>query len=529
MIKTRFAPSPTGYLHVGGLRTALYCYLFAKKNKGKFILRIEDTDQERFVPGALENLIDTLEYIGVTYDEGPFKKDSTIVEKGDFGPYIQSQRTEIYRQYVQKLLDSGHAYRCFCTKERLDEMRERQTKLKLAPMYDRKCLDLPKSEAEAKISSREKFIIRQKIPYEVIKFKDLIRGNVQFDGKTIDDQVLMKSDGFPTYHLANVVDDHLMKITHVIRGEEWLPSTPKHIALYKAFGWNQPEFAHLPLLLNPDRSKLSKRQGHVSVEEYIKEGYLKEAIINFVAFLGWNPGGGEENEIFTLQELEQAFSIEKVHKAGAIFNLEKLDWFNWRWKKHLFTGILHKLAKEIDEKVEILEPRKEQFAYKFPSQKKENEFQKIRGQRLHEICNEFLPKKYSEYGDQLLRALITIEEKILRDPKETENNLKFYFTRPSYSKELLTHEKMGVDLETALTSLKAGKEDLEKLTIWTLDSLQETLLKTVSRLGVKNGQVFWPLRAALSGLEFSPGVFELAWVLEKEETLKRINEAIKKI
>ncbi len=529
MIKTRFAPSPTGYLHVGGLRTALYCYLFAKKNKGKFILRIEDTDQERFVPGALENLIDTLSYIGITYDEGPFKKDSTIVEKGDCGPYIQSKRTEIYQQYVQKLLDSNHAYKCFCTKERLDEMRERQTELKLAPMYDRKCLDLPKSEVEAKIAAGEKFIIRQKIPYEVIKFKDLVRGNVQFDGKTIDDQVLIKSDGFPTYHLANVVDDHLMEITHVIRGEEWLPSTPKHIALYKAFGWNEPEFAHLPLLLNPDRSKLSKRQGHVAVEEYIKEGYLKEAIINFVVFLGWNPGGGEENEIFTLQELEQAFSIEKVHKAGAIFNLEKLDWFNWRWKKHMFTEILHKLAKEIDKKVEILEPRKEQFTYKFSDQKKEDEFEKTRGQKLHERCNEFLPKKYSEYENLLLRALITIEEKILRDPKETENNLKFYFKQPDYAKELLTHEKMGVDLNRALESLKAGKEDLEKLTNWTLNSLQETLLKTVSRLGVKNGQVFWPLRAALSGLEFSPGVFELAWVLGKEETLKRIDEAIKKI
>ncbi|MEK7548111.1 MAG: glutamate--tRNA ligase, partial [Patescibacteria group bacterium] len=338
-------PSPTGYLHVGGLRTALYCYLFARKNGGKFILRIEDTDRERYVEGAVENLINTLEWVGLAYDEGPTKDGKDI---GNLGPYTQSKRTEIYRKYAQELIDKGHAYRCFCTKERLEEMRKRQEENHLAPMYDRKCLELPKSEVETNIKAGIPFVIRQKMPYETIKFKDLIRGNIQFDGKTVDDQILMKSDGFPTYHLANVVDDHLMEITHVIRGEEWLPSTPKHIALYKSFGWNPPEFAHLPLLLNADKTKLSKRQGHVAVEEYIKEGYLKEAIINFVVFLGWNPGSGEENEIYTLDQLEKAFTLDKVHKAGAIFNLEKLDWFNWRWKKQNFLEKLAVLTGKID-------------------------------------------------------------------------------------------------------------------------------------------------------------------------------------
>ncbi|MBI5753646.1 glutamate--tRNA ligase [Candidatus Peregrinibacteria bacterium] len=514
MIRTRFAPSPTGYLHVGGLRTALYCYLFAKKNKGRFLLRIEDTDRERFVEGALENLIDTLAWVGISYDEGP---------------YIQSQRTEIYREHVQKLIDSGQAYRCFCTKERLDEMRENQTKMKMAPMYDRKCLDLPESEIQEKTKAGEKFVVRQKMPYELIKFKDLIRGNVQFDGKTIDDQVLMKSDGFPTYHLANVVDDHLMEITHVIRGEEWLPSTPKHIALYKAFGWQPPEFAHLPLLLNADRSKLSKRQGDVSVEDYIKKGYLKEAIINFVAFLGWNPGGGEEAEIFSLEELEEAFSIEKVHKAGAIFNLEKLDWFNWRWKKRLFNLELEKIAKEIDPQVNITSGRKDQLNFVFSKPENEKEFITTRGKKLLAMCNNLLPKEYSSDESKLLKALVTIEEKILKDPKETLAHLNFYFRLSDYPQELLTHVKMGVDLNRAAASLKAGKEDLEKLENWNLQTLRETLMKTVSRLGVKNGQIFWPLRAALSGLEFSPGVFELAWVLGKEETLKRIELAANKI
>jgi len=514
MIRTRFAPSPTGYLHVGGLRTALYAYLFARKNKGKFILRIEDTDRERFIEGSIENLIKTLKWAGIEYDEGP---------------YIQSERTEIYLEHADKLLNSGHAYRCFCSKERLDEMREYQKANKMAPMYDRKCLDLPESEISAKLAANEKYVIRQKIPYELIKFKDLIRGNVQFDGKTIDDQVLVKSDGFPTYHLANVVDDHLMEITHVIRGEEWLPSTPKHIALYNSFGWEIPEFAHIPLLLNPDKTKLSKRQGHVAVEEYIKEGYLPEAVINFVVFLGWNPGSGEEKEIYTNSELEEIFTLEKVHKAGAVFTVEKLDWFNWRWQKENYLKKLEAIAKEIDPKAEIAEVRKGQFEYKFISQKNEDIFLTKRSELLKEICNEFLSDEYQKDTNKMLRGLVTIEEKILRAPKEVNESLDFYFKLPEYDKELLTHEKMGVDCKQALQSVKKAKEDLEKLDHWTLATLKETLVKSVESLGIKNGQLFWPTRAALSGLEFSPGVFETAWALGKEESIDRLNKAINKL
>ncbi len=497
MIKTRFAPSPTGYLHVGGLRTALYCYLFARKNKGKFVLRIEDTDQQRYVEGATENLIKTLDWLGLNHDEGP-NLDGT--QTGDKGPYIQSQRTEIYQKYADLLLEKGHAYHCFCDKERLDNLREQQVNSKQPTMYDRKCLQLPESEVKAKIEAGESYVIRQKMPYENIKFKDLVRGNIQFDGKLIDDQVLIKSDGFPTYHLANVVDDHLMEITHVIRGEEWLPSTPKHIALYMAFGWDIPQFAHLPLLLNPDKTKLSKRQGHVAVEEYQNEGYLKEAIINFSAFLGWHPGSGDEKEIYNLKELEEKFSLDKVHKSGAVFNLEKLDWFNWQWRKRIFDEEVGDNPQKIAEK-------------------------------LYEIANEYIPEGHKQDDEKLKKALLTVQEKILQNPKEIAAHISFYFEYPHYEKDLLTHEKMKVDLEMAKNSLTSAQEDLEKLPEenWNEEEIKTTLMETVQRIEVKNGQVFWPLRAALTGLQFSPGVFEVAYVLGKEETLKRINIALSKI
>ena len=525
MVRTRFAPSPTGYLHVGGLRTALYCYLFAKKNKGKFLLRIEDTDQERFVEGAVENLIKTLSWVGLDHDEGPMLDGS---EKGKFGPYTQSKRTEIYLKHADELLEKGHAYRCFCTKERLDEMREKQEKNKLPPMYDRTCANLQKSEIEEKLKAKIPFVVRQKMPYELIKFKDLVRGNVQFDGKIIDDQVLIKSDGFPTYHLANVVDDHFMEITHVIRGEEWLPSTPKHIALYKAFGWEHPEFAHLPLLLNEDKSKLSKRQGDVSVESYIEKGYLKEAIINFAAFLGWNPGGGEEKEIFTLEELEEVFSIEHVHKAGAVFNIEKLDWFNWKWQKEIFNKKIFTLAKEIDKKIEIDLSRKDQPKFLFTSEDKEEKFIEEKGKILLEICRKYFDEKYLS-DKNIFKMLVTVEEKILRDPKETSSQIDFYFSQPNYSKELLTHEKMGVDLTWAKKSLEESQKDLEKLDNWKISEIKNVLTKIVERFACKNGQVFWPLRAALSGLEFSPGVFEVMYTLGKKESIERIKKALAKL
>ncbi|MGB9591246.1 MAG: glutamate--tRNA ligase, partial [Candidatus Kryptoniota bacterium] len=321
-IRVRFAPSPTGYLHVGGLRTALYNFLFARKSNGRFILRIEDTDRSRYVEDAIENLIESLKWAGLNYDEGPDVG-------GEYGPYVQSKRLDIYKRHTDVLVEKGLAYRCFCTPERLERMRKDLERQKLPVKYDRTCLRLRDEEIKANIASGKSFVIRLKVPdHTKIKFIDLIRGEVEFSSEQIDDQVLLKTDGYPTYHLANVVDDHMMAISHVIRGEEWLSSTPKHVLLYDYFGWERPAFAHLPLLLNPDKSKLSKRQGDVAVEEYRAKGYLKEALINFVALLGWNPG--DDREIFTLDELVKEFSLERVNKSGAVFNIEKLDWLNFQ-------------------------------------------------------------------------------------------------------------------------------------------------------------------------------------------------------
>lgn len=531
MIKTRFAPSPTGYLHVGGLRTALYCYLFAKKEKGSFMLRIEDTDQERFVEGATENLIKTLGWCGMDYDEGPILKDGKIVEVGKVGPYIQSKRTDIYRKYAEELLEKGHAYHCFCTKERLDELRKNQEERKQATMYDRKCCSIPLAEARKRAAGGESFVIRQKIPYEVLKFKDLIRGNVMFDGKTVDDQVLVKSDGFPTYHLANVVDDHTMNVTHVIRGEEWLPSTPKHIFLYKAFGWQAPEFAHIPLLLNKDRSKLSKRQGHVAVEDYINEGYLREAIINFVAFLGWHPGAGEKNEILSLKELEEKFSIDRVHKAGAIFDLEKLDWFNWQWQKRLFNEEIQKEAKKIDANVEIVSPKKGDFTYTFKKPEDKEKFLETKASYLKKICEQFLLDEYKNdkaLEEALNKALTAVEEKVLRDPKNINEYISFFFALPKYDKALFTNEKMQLDEAKAKDSLIKAESELEKIAEedWLEEKIKAILMALIESSGLKTGQLLWPIRVTLTGQQFSPGAFEMLYALGKEESLKRIKNTL---
>jgi glutamyl-tRNA synthetase len=324
-VRTRYAPSPTGFLHVGGLRTALYNYLFARKHSGTYLLRIEDTDQSRKVEGAIENLIDIFDWLGVHFDEGPHVG-------GAFGPYVQSERLNFYRDYLQLLVAAGHAYPCFCTSDRLDQMRKEQNANGRVPMYDRRCRNLPKSEVERRIAAGEPHVWRMAVPDEqTVIVSDIIRGNVSFETSTIDDQVLLKSDGFPTYHLANVVDDHMMDISHVIRGEEWLPSTPKHVLLYEFLGWNLPIFAHLPLLLNADRSKMSKRSGDVAVEEYRNKGFLPDSLINFVALLGWHPS--DDREIFSLEDLVSEFELERVNKAGAVFDLTKLRWMNAEYIK----------------------------------------------------------------------------------------------------------------------------------------------------------------------------------------------------
>jgi len=320
-VRVRFAPSPTGYLHVGGLRTALYNYLFARKNGGKFVLRIEDTDRNRYVEGAVDNLLSALKWCGLDFDEGP-------EAGGCFGPYLQSQRLDTYQKHIQELIVKGDAYYCFCTPARLEALKEEQQKQKLPQAkYDKHCLSLSKSKIEENLANKVPFVVRLNVRQnQKIIFDDIVRSRVEFESNNVDDQVLIKSDGFPTYHFANVVDDHLMEISHVIRGEEWLSSTPKHVLLYDSFGWERPIFTHLPLLLNPDRTKLSKRQGDVAVEDYRSKGFLKEALVNFVALLGWN--AGDDKEFYFMNGLIENFSLERVNKAGAVFDIEKLNWLN---------------------------------------------------------------------------------------------------------------------------------------------------------------------------------------------------------
>ena len=488
-IRTRFAPSPTGYMHIGNFRTALYGYLFAKKNSGDFILRIEDTDRKRQVEDALEKLITIIKWAGFEYAEGVYFENGEIIEKGDLGPYTQSQRLETYKEYVEELVESGHAYYCFCTPERLEEMRQIQLSQKKAPIYDRHCFELSQDEIDKRISAGEKYVIRQKINTDGSTiFNDLIRGKVEIKNDLLDDQILLKSDGYPTYNFANVVDDHLMEISHVFRGEEYVSSTPKYIQLYENFGWQIPEVAHLPLLLNPDKSKLSKRQGDVAVEDYIKKGYLKEAIINFVAMLGWNPGKGETQEIFTLEELVEKFDLSHVHKAGAVFDIKKLDWINSQWIK--------KLSPE-----ELYEKSLEFLA--------EKEFYK----------NASAEKKSEEY----VKKVLSIEQDRLANLSEVGESNQFFFKDISCDKELLRWKKM-TDEELKI-SLEKSKQILEGISQenWTKENIEKELLEIA---GEKRGELLWPLRATLTGEKKSPSPFEVAWVLGKNESLDRIKKAI---
>ncbi|MFA6296803.1 MAG: glutamate--tRNA ligase [Patescibacteria group bacterium] len=489
MVRTRFAPSPTGYMHIGNFRSALYAYIFARQNKGKFVLRIEDTDKKRYVEGALDNLIKTLNWAGLDYDEGVFVENGKPIQKGDKGPYIQSERLDIYKKYAFELVEKEKAYHCFCTEERLEEMRKMQIENGRAPMYDRKCLDLSKEEIEKKIANKEKFVIRQKIDTAgFTEYRDLIRGKISIKNDMLDDQILLKSDGYPTYNFANVIDDHLMEITHVIRGEEYISSTPKYIQLYNNFDWQVPFFAHLPLLLNPDRTKLSKRQGDVSVEDYIKKGYLRDSIINFVAFLGWNPGQGSEEEFFNLNQLIQKFDIKKVHKSGAVFDIKKLDWINSHYIKNLPIDELYKLALPYFEQKDFYKNAKSE-------------------------------QKTEEY----LKKVLEIEKERLNNLSSVGENNKFFFTDIKYNKELLLWKKMTDDELKA--SLNMSKEALSKISVqdWTKENIEKVLLEIAKD---KRGELLWPLRSCLTGEKKSPSPFEVAFVLGKDETLKRIDQAL---
>ena len=475
-VRVRFAPSPTGYLHVGGLRTALYNYLFAEHFGGKFILRIEDTDQSRKVEGAVENLIETLKWSGIEYDEGPGCD-------GGCGPYIQSQRLELYRKYAQELISKNKAYHCFCTSERLQKVRKEQLAAKLSPSYDRHCRNVSREEAERRVAAGEQYVIRMKIPLEgELSFDDVIRGKVTISHKIIDDQVLIKSDGFPTYHLAVVVDDHLMGITHVIRGEEWLSSVPKHILLYNYFGWELPVLAHLPLLLNPDKSKLSKRQGDVAVEDYCAKGYLKEAIVNFIAFLGWNPG--DEREIFFLKQLIQEFTLERVGKSGAVFNIEKLNWLNQQ----------HIKLKSNEELAQLIKPD-------------------LQSAQLADLDNGYI-----------LKVIGLLKER-LSFPKDFIEMSRYFFRDPE------SFDEMGLkkywEPETN-SQLKLLTDRFEALLEFSHASIETTLRQLAEELQIKPTKLIHPTRLALSGRTIGPGLFETIELLGKETVVRRLRHAIEK-
>lgn len=470
-VRVRFAPSPTGYLHLGSLRTALFNYLFARHHNGKFILRIEDTDQSRKVEGAVENLINILNEMGLNYDEGPGVG-------GEFGPYFQSERLDIYKKYCDELLANGHAYYAFETAEELDEMRKVQQMQGKQTMYDRRARVLTENEVKEKLASGIPYVIRLKVPLDTeIRFTDIIRGNVKIDTNLVDDQVLLKSDGFPTYHLANVIDDHFMKITHIIRGEEWLTSVPKHIILYNAFGWEVPQMAHVPLILNPDKSKLSKRQGDVATEDYLKKGYLKEALLNFMTLLGWNPGDGEEKEIFTKAELIEKFSIERVNSAGAVFNVEKLNWMNGEYIKNY----------DIDALTELIIP--------------------------------YLNAGGIDTSDLVkTKRVVSAIKNYINKLDEAAEQSKVYYSQVSLNGE----QNEIVKSETSKQVFALLLSKIEQLLEITTDNFKPALSEVQKESGVKGKNLFMPVRLALTGEEHGPELGLIAYVLGKDEVLKRL-------
>lgn len=471
-VRTRFAPSPTGYMHIGNLRTALYEYLIAKSQGGKFILRIEDTDQERQVEGAVDVIYNTMRMTGLKHDEGPDIG-------GDYGPYVQSERMGMYMDYAKELVEKGEAYYCFCTKERLESLKESNAEGAAFAKYDRHCLGLSKEEVQAKLDAGEPFVIRQKMPDSgTTTFSDVVYGDITVENTELDDQILMKADGFPTYNFANVVDDHLMHITHVVRGSEYLSSTPKYNLLYKAFGWEPPVYVHLPAVMRDAHHKLSKRHGDKSFEDLVREGYVVEAIVNYIALLGWSPSGTQE--IFSLKELEENFDMAGLSKSPAIFDIKKLTWMNSEYLK----------AMDFDKFYALAEPK------------------------LKEALGD---------TDLDLKKIAALLQKRLETLNDIPGLVEFFKTLPEYGTELYTHKKMKTNDEIALSSLEAALPVLENLADWNTTSIHDALMALVGELGIKNGQLLWPVRTALSGEPTSPGgAMELADILGKEESLRRI-------
>ena len=475
-VRTRFAPSPTGRMHVGNLRTALYTYLIAKHEDGDFILRIEDTDQERFQEGAVDIIYRTLEKTGLIHDEGPDKD-------GGCGPYVQSERCRqgIYMKYAKQLIEQGDAYYCFCDKERLEGLKQVVAGKEIS-VYDKHCLHLSKEEIQANLDAGKPYVIRINMPTEgTTTFHDVIYGDITVNNEELDDMILIKSDGFPTYNFANVIDDHLMGITHVVRGNEYLSSAPKYNRLYEAFGWEVPEYIHCPLITNEEHKKLSKRSGHSSYEDLIEQGFLSEAVVNYVALLGWSPA--EDREIYSLPELVKAFDYRRINKSPAVFDIVKLKWMNGEYIK----------AMDPDKFYEMAKPYIQQTIHR------DLDLRKIAGMVQTRI--EYFPD---------IAPLIDFFEEV-----------------PEYDPSMYRHKKMKTTEESSLTLMKEVLPVLEAQDDYTNDALYERLLAFAQEKGYKNGQVMWPIRTALSGKQMTPaGATEILEVLGKEESIRRIQNGI---
>ena len=480
-IRTRFAPSPTGYMHVGNLRTALYAYLIAKSGDGNgdFLLRIEDTDQERYVEGAVEIIYSTLKEAGLLWDEGPDVG-------GPVGPYIQSERKGMYEEYAEELIEKGHAYYCFCDKERLEELRTLQRASGISPKYDGHCSRLSEDEIKEKLESGIPYVIRQKIPAEgQTTFSDEIFGDITVENSDLDEGILIKADKMPTYNFANVIDDHLMGITHVVRGNEYLSSTPKYNLLYQAFGWDIPTYVHCSPVMRNAQEKLSKRKGDASYEDLRDMGYLTDAILNYIALLGWSPGG--EQEIFSLDDLKKVFKISGISKSPAIFDTDKLNYINGEWIRKLSAEEFHEMAMPWVKKTVT----RENINFDFLTE------------LLHTRC-------------QVLN--------------EIPEQLDFIDAMPDYDISLFTHKKMKTSPESSLGVLKEVLPVLEGLDDWSTDSIHTALFDLIAKLEVKNGFLLWPVRIAITGKQFTPGGgIEAAYLLGKEDTIARLKTSIEKL
>ena len=477
-VRTRFAPSPTGYMHLGNLRSALYTYLYAKANGGKFILRIEDTDQSRYVPGAVDVIYRTLKSIGMQWDEGPDIG-------GDYGPYVQSERKNMYLPYAEQLVKAGKAYYCFCTEEELAARREEATKRGETFKYDKHCLHLSPEEVQRRLAAGEPYVIRQNVPeHGEASFDDVLYGHIAVDCADLDDMILIKADGMPTYNFANVIDDHTMGITHVMRGNEYLSSTPKYNLLYEAFGWEKPVYIHMTPIMRDATHKLSKRDGDAYFEDYLNKGYLKEAIVNYVALLGWNPG--DEREFFTMDELIKAFSVDGMSKSPAIFDVNKLTWMNAEYVRRLTPEQFTEYALPYYEKAGVS----------------------------------------AEHADLLARILQQRTEIFTQIPEM----LDFIPQLPDYDAELFTNKKSKTNPEIAKHVLTIAIEALEALPAWEEQPIHDALLGLAEKEGMKNGTMLWPVRIALAGKQVTPGgAIEIAILLGREESMRRLKVGLDKL